>query len=182
MSRRFIEQFTIPGVPSESRTYLLPACGRRIMPRLIQNNALSRGHRLPRLLLIDGSDLELERLRLSIAVRLYGYSGGLILLDALLRRHVHCEALSRLAALSRHCSLEHAILVIASQRGEAAMRRLVAPALGSLQQRPMRQPALGRKRSTTSIPTISMPSGGSGYRLTPISSGDTSISLPSLST
>lgn len=80
----------------------------------------------PVLLCLGDSGTELEHVRLALAVRLYGFDGGLVRLDALLRRHGAAGARRILAGLAEHCRQTHAVLAILTRRKASAVMPLLA--------------------------------------------------------
>jgi hypothetical protein len=142
--------------------FLLPSLAPHHLRRLSHLRERAPAWQGSRLIRIGLGEPAVDRLRLSIGMRLYGAQGALLLLDALIDNLSRLGAIPRLADLARHCLAEGGVLVIATRRSEPAARRLVDRTLRDAMEPRRAQVALGRRRSTTSKPTISMPSGGTG--------------------
>lgn len=124
----------------------------------------------PVLLHLGGSNEVLDALRLEVAVRLYGYDGACVTLDALLNAFGTATCCARLSKLAERCRNLNVLLVIITRRPAASVKPLLAG---------LQRGVLGRKRKTTSTRAISIPSGGVGRRPTSTSWSAISTSLPS---
>lgn len=129
-----------------------------------------------RLFPIEDASTPLDRLRIEIAVRLYGYDGVCFHLGR--GPATNRDGLERMAALADLCRELDTRLVIVTCQRHAAIARL---SRGGFEMR-LGQPRLGRSRRTTSTRAISMPSGGSGSLPTSMALSSISIRRPSPST